>query len=325
MVHAIRFHQAGGPEVMQWEQVRVPAPGPGDALVRHTAVGLNFIDVYHRSGLYPVPGFPASPGLEAAGIVEAIGSGVGTVAVGDRVAYAAPPVGAYAEQRVIPADRLVVLPDGIDDRTAAALMLQGMTVQYLIRRTFPVRAGQTVLFHAAAGGVGLIACQWLNHLGATVIGTVGSAEKAALARANGCHHTILYREEDIVARVRALTDGAGVPVVYDGVGKDTWAASLDCLAPLGMMVSFGNASGSVGPVDPGILAGKGSLFLTRPTLMTYTASRADLTATAQELFDVVGSGIVGIAINQTYPLSEAVQAHIDLEGRKTTGSTIFTV
>jgi len=325
MVHAIRMHEAGGPEVMKWESVDVPTPGTGEVLLKHSAVGLNYIDVYHRSGLYPVPGFPISPGLEAAGTVEAVGSGVSDLAVGDRVAYASPPLGAYAEQRVIPADRLVKLPNGIDDRTAAAMMLQGMTVQYLIRRTFPVQKGQTVLFHAAAGGVGLIACQWLNHLGATVIGTVGSPEKAELAKANGCHHTILYRKENVVEKVKELTDGAGVPVVYDSVGKDTWEASLDCLAPLGLMVSFGNASGAVTDFNPGILSAKGSLFLTRPTLMTYTAKRDDLVAMAADLFDVVGKGVVKIAINQTYPLNEAVQAHKDLEGRKTTGSTIFTV
>jgi NADPH2:quinone reductase len=255
--------------------------------------------------------------------VDAVGSGVEALAPGDRVAYASPPVGAYAEARLMPADRLVKLPDGISDTQAAGMMLQGMTVHYLVRRTFRVEPGQTVLFHAAAGGVGLIACQWLKHLGATVIGTVGSEEKAALARAHGCDHTILYTSESVPERVRELTGGAGVPVVYDSVGKDTFEGSLDSLAPLGMLVSFGNASGPVAPFEPGILAAKGSLFFTRPTLMTYTAKREDLVAAAEELFDVVGSGAVKIEVNQTYPLAEAAQAHRDLEARKTTGSTVL--
>ncbi len=324
MTHAIRFHEAGGPEVLKWEEIEVGDPGEGQVRLRQTAIGLNYIDTYHRSGTYPVP-LPSGVGLEAAGEVEALGPGVTDLEVGDRVAYASPPIGAYAEARSMPADRVVKLPQGIDDRQAAAMMLQGMTVQYLIRRTYRCKPGQTVLFHAAAGGVGLIACQWLKELGVNVIGTVGSAEKAELAAAHGCTHIINYREEDFVARVKELTGGEGVPVVYDGVGKDTWEGSLDCLSPLGMMVSFGGASGQVPPVNLGILAQKGSLFVTRPTLMTYTASRADLVASANELFDVVRSGAVKIEINQTYPLSEAAQAHADLESRKTTGSTIFTV
>ncbi len=323
MTHAIRIHEAGGPENLRWDEVEVGAPGPGEVRLKQTAVGLNYIDVYHRTGLYPLPALPAVIGLEAAGRVEAVGDGVGDLAEGDRVAYASPPAGAYAEARLMPADRVVKLPDAIDDRQAAAMMLQGMTVQYLTRRTYRVKAGETVLFHAAAGGVGLIACQWLKHLGVTVIGTVGSEEKAEVARAHGCAHTINYRTEDFAQRVRELTGGAGVPVVYDSVGKDTFEGSLDCLAPLGMMVSFGNASGPVPPFNPGILSAKGSLYLTRPTLMTYTAKRADLVAGAGELFDVVLSGAVRIEINQTYALAEAAQAHRDLEARKTTGSTVL--
>jgi len=323
MVKAIRIHQPGGPEALVWEEVEVGAPGPGEVRLKQTAVGLNYIDVYHRTGLYPVPSLPSAIGLEAAGVVEALGEGVADLAVGDRVAYASPPVGAYAEARLMPADRLVKLPERIDDRQAAAMMLQGMTVQYLIRRTYRVQPGETVLFHAAAGGVGLIACQWLSRLGATVIGTVGSAEKAALARAHGCHHTINYREEDFVARVKEITDGAGVPVVYDSVGKDTFEGSLTCLRPFGLMVSFGNASGPVPPFELGRLAALGSLYITRPTLMTYTAQRADLENAAAELFDAVLTAAVKIEVNQTYPLAEAAQAHRDLEARKTTGSTIL--
>jgi NADPH2:quinone reductase len=322
MSKAIRMHQAGGPEVLQWEDVEVGAPGAGEVHIRHTAVGLNFIDIYHRSGLYPLP-MPSGIGLEGAGVVEAVGSGVTDLKTGDRVAYASAPLGAYAEQRLMPADRLVKLPDGIDERTAAAMMLQGMTVQYLIRRTYKVKAGETVLFHAAAGGVGLIACQWLKHLGVTVIGTVGSDEKAELARAHGCAHTIVYTREKFVERVKEITDGAKVPVVYDSVGKDTWDGSLDCLQRMGMMVSFGNASGAVAPFSAGNLSAKGSLYLTRPTLVDYTAKREDLLSTAQDLFDVVQSGAVKININQTYPLSEAAQAQRDLVDRKTTGSTVF--
>jgi NADPH2:quinone reductase len=266
---------------------------------------------------------PAIIGLEAAAVVDAIGEGVSGLRVGDRVAYASPPLGAYAEERIMPADRVVKVPDRLEDQQTAAMMLQGMTVQYLIRRTYRVKEGETVVWHAAAGGVGLIACQWLNSLGVTVIGTVGSSEKAELARMHGCHHTINYREEDFVKRVRELTEGAGVPVVYDSVGLDTFDGSLDCLAPLGMLVSFGNASGAVTQIDPSVLAAKGSLFLTRPSLMNYTATREDLMASANELFDVVLSSVVKIEVNQTYPLVEAAQAHRDLEGRKTTGSTVL--
>jgi NADPH2:quinone reductase len=321
-VHAIRFHQTGGPEVLSWDSVEVGDPGPGEVRVRHTAVGLNYIDTYHRSGLYPVT-LPSGLGLEAAGVIEAVGEGVTGVAPGDRVAYGTGPLGAYAEARVMTPDTLLRLPDAIDDRAAAAMMLQGLTVQYLIRRLFRVEPGMTVLFHAAAGGVGLIACQWLKHLGATVIGTVGSPEKAELARAHGCDHTILYREEDFVARVKEITGGKGVPVVYDGVGKDVFDGSLDCLQRLGMMVTYGNASGPVPAVSPLTLNAKGSLFLTRPKLMDYAATREELVSMADDLFGVVASGAVRIAINQTYPLADAAQAHRDLEARKTTGSTVL--
>lgn len=320
--NAIRIHQPGGPEVMVWEEVDLAAPAAGQVLLRHTAVGLNYIDVYHRTGLYPAP-LPFTPGLEGAGVVEAVGDGVTDLKIGDRVAYANPPLGAYAEVRLMPADRLVKLPDAIDDRTAAAMMLQGMTAQYLLRRTYRVQAGDTILIHAAAGGVGLLVCQWARHLGATVIGTVGSPEKAELAKAHGCDHPILYKSEDFVARVREITNGEGVPVVYDSVGKDTFLKSLDCLRPLGMMVSFGQSSGKVEPLDTGLLAAKGSLFLTRPSLMAYTAKRSDMVASAGELFDVVEKGVVKIEINQTYALKDAPQAHRDLEGRKTTGSTLL--
>ncbi len=323
MTHAIRIHQPGGPEALVWEEVEVGAPGPGEVRLAQNAVGLNYIDVYHRTGLYPVPALPTAIGMEAAAIVEAVGDGVAELAPGDRVAYASGPVGAYAEARLMPAGRVVKLPDEISDQQAAAMMLQGMTTRYLIRRTYRVAAGETVLFHAAAGGVGLIACQWLKHLGATVIGTVGSEEKAALARAHGCDHTINYRSENFSERVRELTDGAGVPVVYDSVGKDTFEGSLGCLAPMGMMVSFGNASGPVPAFEPSILSAKGSLFLTRPSLIHYTAKREDLVASAEDLFEVVGSGAVKIEVNQTYPLAETAQAHRDLEARKTTGSTIM--
>lgn len=322
MAHAIRLHATGGPEVLTWEAVGVGDPGPGEVKLDQSAVGLNYIDTYHRSGLYPME-LPAGIGMEGAGTVTAVGAGVTDLAVGDRVCYASMPLGAYATERLMPADRVVKIPDGVGDREAAGMMLQGMTVEYLIRRTYPVKAGDTVLFHAAAGGVGLIACQWLSHLGATVIGTVGSEEKAERARAHGCTHTILYRHEDVAARVRELTDGRGVPVVYDSVGKDTWLPSLDSLEPRGLMVSFGNASGPVDAVNLGILAQKGSLYVTRPTLMTYTASVEDLRASAAALFEVVTSGAVTIPVNQTYPLAEAAQAHRDLEARKTTGSTVL--
>ena len=321
MTNAIMIQQPGGPEEMRWEEVQIGAPGPGEVRLTQSAIGLNYIDCYHRSGLYPLE-MPHGIGMEAAGTVEEVGDGVTELAIGDRVAYACPPPGAYAEVRNISADKVVKLPDSIDNETAAAMMLQGMTVQYLIRSTFRVQAGQTVLFHAAAGGVGLIACQWLKQLGVTVIGTVGSPEKAELAKAHGCDHTILYREESFVDRVLELTDGVGVPVVYDSVGSDTYPGSLDCLQPRGMFVSFGNASGPITNFDPGLLAAKGSLFFTRPTLMTYTASRDDLVASANDLFEAVQKG-VKIEIHQRYALQDAAQAHRDLEARKTTGSTIF--
>jgi NADPH2:quinone reductase len=322
MPHAIRIHQTGGPEVLSWEEVDVPAPAAGEATVRQQAVGLNFIDTYHRTGLYPLP-LPAGIGLEGAGVVEAIGTGVTEVKVGDRVAYAGGPVGAYAEVRNIPAHRLLKLPDAIAFKTAAAMMLQGLTAAYLLRRTYRVQAGDTVLIHAAAGGVGLIACQWAKVLGATVIGTVGSPAKAELARAHGCDHVINYCTENFTQRVREITGGEGVPVVYDGVGKDTFMGSLDSLRPLGMMVCYGNASGPVPPLDLLLLSQKGSLFVTRPTIMSYTAKRADLEALGAELFDVVASGKVRIEVNQTYPLKDAAQAQRDLEARKTTGSTVL--
>ena len=323
MPKAIRVHEYGGPESLRWEEVEVGEPGPGQLRVRHGAVGLNYIDVYHRTGLYPLPSLPWTLGMEGAGQVEAVGEGVTEFKPGDRIAYASPPVGAYAEVRLIPADRVVALPDAIDDRTAAAMMLQGMTAQYLLRRTYRVQAGDAILLHAAAGGVGLIASQWARHLGAIVIGTVGNDEKAELARAHGCHHVIVYNRENFTERVREITGGQGVAAVYDSVGKDTFMGSLDCLRPLGMMVSFGNASGPVPPFEPGILAAKGSLFFTRPTLMTYTAQRADLLASAAELFEVVSSGAVRIEVRQTYPLAETARAHRDLEARQTTGSTVL--
>ena len=323
MPRAIRIHQTGGPEVMRWEDAEVGAPGPGEIRIRHEAVGLNYIDVYFRTGLYPAPSLPFSPGMEGAGVVEAVGEDVEVLVTGDRVAYAAPPVGAYAQVRLMPAEKAVKVPDGIDSRQAAAMMLQGMTVEYLLRRTYPVRSGDTVLFHAAAGGVGLIACQWAKHLGATVIGTVGSDEKAELARAHGCDHPIVYTRENFTERVRELTGGAGVPVVYDSVGRDTFEGSLDCLRPRGMLVSFGQSSGTIDPFDIGILSAKGSLYVTRPTLMTYTASRADLESSAQALFEVVGSGAVRVTVNRTFPLAEAADAHRALESRQTTGSTIL--
>ena len=322
MTSIVRIHQTGGPEVLQFESSTIGDPGPGEVRLEQQAIGLNFIDVYHRTGLYPVPGLPAVIGMEGAGIVDAVGPGVSDLKYGDRVAYAGI-LGGYAERRLIPADRLVKLPDEVSFEQAAAMMLQGMTVQYLIRRTYRVKKGDTVLLHAAAGGVGLIACQWLRQIGATVIGTVGSEQKAQLAQAHGCHHTINYRQEDFTQRVRELTGGEGVPVVYDSIGKDTFMGSLDCLAPLGVMVSFGNASGPVSPFDPGILAQKGSLFLTRPVLMTYIAKREDLLATARELFLAVTSGAVHIEVNQRYPLKDVAQAHRDLEARNTTGSSIL--
>ncbi len=322
MPKAIRIHKHGGPEVLQYEDVTVGDPGPGQARIRQTAIGLNFIDTYHRSGLYQLQ-MPSGIGLEGAGVVEAVGPGVTWVKAGDRVAYAGGPPGAYAEVRLVPADRLVKVPEGISDQTAAAMMLKGLTTQYLIRSTYRVQSGQTVLFHAAAGGVGLIACQWLKALGVSVIGTVGSEEKAKLAKAHGCEHTIIYTKENFAERVTQITAGKKVPVVYDSVGKDTFMGSLDCLQPRGMLVVFGNGSGPVAAFDLNLLAGKGSLYVTRPTLMTYTAKREDLEAMAADLFDVVKSGKVKIEVNQTYSLKDAAQAHRDLEGRKTTGSTVL--
>jgi NADPH2:quinone reductase len=322
MAKAIRFHEKGGPEVLRLEDVTVGDPGPGEARVRHAAIGLNFVDTYFRTGLYPVT-LPSGLGTEGAGAVEAVGPGVTHVRPGDRVAYAGGPLGAYSEARVMPAGGLVKLPDGLDERTAAAMMLKGLTVQYLIRRTHRVARGETVLFHAAAGGVGLIACQWLKALGATVIATVGSDEKAALAKAHGADHVIVYTRESFPERVRELTGGRGVPVVYDSVGKATFLGSLDCLQPLGLMVSFGNASGPVEAVDLSLLTQKGSLFVTRPTLFTYIAKREDLEAMATELFEVVRSGQVKIEIGRTFPLAEAARAHRELEARHTTGSSIL--
>ncbi len=325
MTKAIVVHETGGPETMHWEEAGVGAPGQGQALVRHTVVGLNFIDVYFRTGLYPPPQLPFTPGMEAAGVVEAVGPDVTHIAPGDRVAYAAGPPGAYCEQRVMAADRLVKVPDGISDETAAAMMLKGMTAWYLLRRTYPVKAGDTILVHAAAGGVGLIACQWAKHLGATVIGTVGSAEKGELARSHGCDHPVNYNTEDFVERVRELTGGKGVPVVYDSVGQATFDGSLDCLQPRGLMVTFGQSSGPVPPLNLGTLAAKGSLFITRPTLFNYVAAREDLEAAAGELFDLVQKGVVTIEVNHRFPLADAAEAHRALEGRKTTGSTVLTL
>lgn len=322
MTKAIRIHKTGGPEVLTWEDVDVPAPKQGEARIRHTAIGLNYIDTYHRSGLYPLP-LPTLIGSEGAGVVEAVGPGVTDIKPGDRVAYGNAPIGSYAEARIIPAGRLVKIPDGISDQQAASMMLKGMTAQYLVRRTYRVQKGDAILMHAAAGGVGLILGQWAKHLGATTIGTVGDQAKAELAKKHGYDHVILYRETKFPDEVKRITGGAGVPVVYDGVGKDTFMDSLDCLRPLGLMVSFGNASGAVPPVNLGVLAQKGSLYVTRPTLGTYVAKREDLVAAANELFDVVKKGAVKIEINQTYPLKDAANAHRDLESRKTTGSTVL--
>ncbi len=321
MPHAIRIHETGGPEKMMWEEVPVGSPGPGEVRVRNTAVGLNFIDVYHRTGLYPNT-LPLTLGMEGAGVVEAVGPKVKEFKVGDRVAYANP-IGSYAEVCIRPVARLVKIPTGIDDKIAAAIMLKGMTAWYLLRRTYKVKKGDTILMHAAAGGVGLILCQWAKSLGATVIGTVGSDEKAVLAKKAGCKHVIVTAREKFVERVKEITKGKGVPVVYDGVGKDTFMDSLDCLSPLGMMASFGNASGAVTQFNPGVLAQKGGLFLTRPTLFTYTGKREDLLQAARDLFAVVKSKAVRISINQTYPLRDAAQAHRDLEARRTTGSTVL--
>lgn len=322
MVHAIRIHETGGPDVLRWEEVAVGEPGPGEVRLRHTAIGLNFIDTYHRTGLYPQP-LPFVPGMEAAGVVEAVGEGVSGFAPGDRVGYCSGPIGAYAEARLIPAKGLVALPDWLDDRTAAAMLLQGMTAQYLLRRTYRVKPGDSILIHAAAGGVGLIVCQWASALGATVIGTVGSDEKADLARAHGCHHPVNYTREDFVARVKEITGGRGVDVVYDSVGADTFLKSMDCLRRLGMLVSFGQSSGKVAPLDTGLLASKGGLFLTRPTLFQYIATREELEETAADLFAVVKDGTVKVEVRQTFRLRDAAEAHRALEARRTTGSTVL--
>lgn len=322
MPHAIRIHATGGPEVLSWDEVAVGEPGPGEARVRHTAIGVNFIDTYQRGGLYPLP-LPSGLGSEAAGVVEAVGAGVDWVNAGDRVAYGLSAPGAYSEVRLMAADRLVKLPQGIDDRSAASLMLKGLTVQYLFRQTYVLKPGETILFHAAAGGVGLIACQWAKALGVTMIGTVGSAEKAALAQAHGCTHVINYRTENFVDRVKELTAGKGVPVVYDSVGKDTFPASLDCLQPRGLFVSYGNASGPVAAFSLALLAQKGSLYATRPTLFTYAAKREDLTRMADELFAMVLSGKVRSEARQTFALSDAASAHRALESRATTGATVL--
>jgi len=323
MVHAIRVHQAGGPEVLQWEKVDVGKPATGQVRVRQTAVGLNYIDVYHRTGLYPQP-LPFTPGTEAAGEIEAVGEGVMGLTAGDRVAYAGP-IGSYAEARLIDADRLVKLPDYVSDELAAAMMLQGMTARMLLRAVYEVKPGDTILVHAAAGGVGLILCQWANALGATVIGTVSTDEKAAMASAHGCHHPIVYTRQDFVTEVDRITNGAKLPVIYDSVGKDTFLKSLDCLRARGLMVSYGNASGPPDPIAPALLAQKGSLFLTRPTLFSYIATREELEQSASELFDMVRSGKVKIEIGQRFALRDAAEAHRQLEARKTTGSTVLTV
>ncbi|MDB5362426.1 MAG: Alcohol dehydrogenase zinc-binding domain protein [Rhodospirillales bacterium] len=323
MTHAIRIHKPGGPEALVWEEIQVGSPGPGQVRLRHTAVGLNFIDVYHRTGLYPLP-LPLIIGSEGAGVVEALGPGVTGLQPGDRVAYAGV-TGAYAEARLIQADRVVKIPAGITDHQAAAMMLQGMTVRYLIREVYPVKAGDTILIHAAAGGVGLILCQWAKSLGATVIGTVSSDEKAELAKAHGCDHPIVYTREDFQKRVMEITEGKKLPVVYDSIGRDTFMQSLDCLRPRGLMAMFGQASGPPPPMEINLLAQKGSLYLTRPTLGTFIASAEGLKTTADDLFEIVASGKVKISVNQTYPLKDAAQAHRDLEARKTTGSTVLMV
>ena len=322
MPFAIRVHQTGGPEAMQWDEVELGDPGPGEARVRHTAIGVNFIDTYHRSGLYPLP-LPTMIGREAAGIVEAVGPGVTEVAAGDRVTYCTGALGSYAEMRNTPVERLIKLPEGITDVQAASMMLKGLTCQYLLRRTYPLKSGDTVLFHAAAGGVGQIACQWTKALGVTMIGTVGSDEKAELAKSLGCAHTINYARENFVERTRELTNGKGVPVVYDGVGKDTFMASLDCLSKFGLMVLFGNASGAVTAFNPGIMAAKGSLYLTRPTLDTYAGTRPELIAMADDLFNLVIAGKIRIEPSKVFALRDAAEAHRELEGRKTTGSVIL--
>lgn len=323
MVHAIRIHSTGGPEQMVWEEVSVPAPGPNEALIRQTAIGVNYIDVYFRDGSYPLPQMPGVIGMEGAGVIEAVGSNVTTCKPGDRVAYAMGPVGAYTEARVMPADRLVTLPPEIDDKIAASIMLQGMTTNYLVTRTYKVKKGDTILVHAAAGGVGLMMCQWASHIGATVIGTVSTAEKAALAKAHGCTHIVYYTKENVAERVRELTGGAGVPVVYDSVGKDTFDASINSLQTLGMMVLFGASSGKPPAIEAGTLQSKGSLYFTRPSLAHYAAKREDLLSLANGVFDMVKSGALKVSINQTFALKDAAEAHRALEGRKTTGSTVL--
>jgi NADPH:quinone reductase len=322
MSHAIRIHSVGGPEVLSFDEIKLGAPGPGEARVRHTAIGLNYIDTYHRTGQYPLP-LPAGIGLEAAGVVEAVGSGVDWVRPGDRVAYCGGVPGSYSTERVMSAERLVHIPEGVDDVTAATVMLKGLTVQYLFRQTFPLRGGETILFHAAAGGVGLIACQWARALGVNMIGTVGSDEKAELAKAHGCAHTIVYTREDFVARTRELTGGKGVPVVYDSVGKDTFPKSLDCLSLRGMFVSFGSASGPVAAFNIGLLAQKGSLFATRPTLFSYADTREHMTQMADEMFGLIRAGKIKSQARQTFALKDAAAAHRALEGRQTTGATVM--
>jgi len=321
-IQAIRIHETGGPDVLRVENVDLPDPAPGEIRVRHTAIGLNFIDTYHRSGLYPVP-LPSGIGLEAAGIVEALGEGVDTLAEGDRVAYGSGPLGAYSQAHILPAGRVARIPDGVSDEQAAALMLKGMTVRYLFKDTYAVKPGDTILFHAAAGGVGQIACQWARALGVSLIGTAGSDEKCEIARQKGAAHTINYSRENVVERVREITGGRGVPVVYDGVGKDTFEMSLDCLAPRGLLATFGNASGPVTGVDLGILTQKGSLYVTRPSLMHYVASDADLAANTADVFDAVARGAISIDINQRYALADAQKAHEDLEARRTTGASVL--
>jgi len=322
VAHAIRFHKTGGPEELAFEEVAIGEPGPGQARVRHTAIGVNYIDTYHRSGLYPLP-LPSGLGNEAAGIVEAVGAGVDWIKPGDRVASGTGPLGAYSTQRIVPADRLVKLPDDVDDRTAAAIMLKGLTVQYLFRQTYRLKGDETIVFHAAAGGVGLLACQWARALGVKMIGTVGSDDKAKLAREHGCTHTIVYTRENFVDRVKEITGGKGVPVVYDGVGKDTFPASLDCLQPRGMFVSYGNASGPVAAFNLGMLAQKGSLYATRPTLVNYATDRESLNAMASELFGMVRAGKIKADVRQTFALKDAAEAHRALQSRQTTGSTLL--
>ena len=323
MDHVIRIHQTVGADVLQYENQEIPQPKPGEVLLRQTAIGLNFIDVYFRTGVYPAPQLPFIPGLEGAGIVESLGEGVTGLSLGDRVGYAAQPLGAYAQGRVIPAERVVRLPDEVDDRVAAAMMLKGMTAQYLLRSTVQLKSGDTILFHAAAGGVGLIVCQWAKHLGVNIIGTVGSEEKAQLAKSHGCTHTVRYNDEDFVERVNDITDGKGVDAVYDSVGKDTFDKSMDCLKKRGTLVLFGQSSGKVPSFDPAALSAKGSIYLTRPTLFHYTDTREDLVSCSSELFDALINGAVTPDINQEYPLADARQAHEDLEGRRTTGATIL--